>query len=163
MYRLPSRSKAISDGDFRAAAAAGPPSPAKPAWPLPATVSRAPVFLRMRRTRAAFPSEKTRLPSGSTTTFETESSERATEEVAARLPSGENAWVPAPALVVIVCASAGSARARANAKAEAKAEAKARTEPGRMRVIARLSQGRGQGAGAASPTLPRESTDISLR
>src|SRR5664280_1101745 len=167
MYRLPYRSNAISDGDFRAAAVAGPPSPAKLARPLPATVSSAPVFFTIRRTRAALPSEKTRLPSGSMTTFEVESSASAREDVVARLPSGENAWVPLPAIVVIVWAAEGGARAKATVRVRAC----------RMCFTARLSQDRGQGTGAEVATsirwrstsnscfflAPRENADISLR
>src|SRR5664280_343997 len=113
MYRLPSRSKATSEGDFSAADVAGPPSPAKLDRPLPASVSSAPVFFRMRRTREALPSEKTRFPSGSRTTLVSESRASAIEDVAATLPSGENRCVPSPAIVVIFWAAAGIARPRA--------------------------------------------------
>src|SRR5664279_5305187 len=146
MYRLPSRSKATSEGDFSAADVAGPPSPAKLDRPLPASVSSAPVFFRMRRTREALPSEKTRFPSGSRTTFASESRARAREDVAAMLPSGENPLVPLPAIVVIFWAAAGTASKRARRAA--------------VLFTGRLSQGRRKGAGARVAELVKERSSV---
>lgn len=50
MYRLPERAMATPLGKLNAALRAGPPSPAKPSEPLPATVVMTPVAAETLRT-----------------------------------------------------------------------------------------------------------------
>ena len=110
MYRLPAASSATSWGLLSCAAVAAPPSPLKPAVPVPATVEITPAEFTLRM-RWLFHSAMYRLPARSSAT----PSGRSSSAAVAAPPSPRE--LPPPATVSMTQSSAGCAPATAAASA----------------------------------------------